>query len=314
MPLRPLYNARADTRQGGKRDDLLKKYKIIANPVAGRGKAKSAISRTQELFARRGAVYDLEFTSGPKEAGKIARAATGEFDVVVALGGDGTVNEVVQGLINTPTPLAVIPRGSGNDFAKALKIPRDLEAAVDAVFTGTERIIDAGKINDTYFANSVGIGFDAAVTRESRSIERLKGIPLYLTAVIKALGRYKPVPMTITLDDDRVSQEVFLVTVGNGTTCGGGFVLTPHAVLNDGLLDVTIVDPMGVFTVLRHLPAVFSGTIDSSPYASLRRATRVLVESSRPVPVHVDGEVYTDHATRFDIALMPRALTVIGRF
>ena len=290
------------------------KYKLIVNPTAGRGRTRAALSKTIELFAKSGVAYDLEFTIGPNEAGKIARAAREEFDAVVAIGGDGTVNEVAQGMVFSRTPLAVIPGGSGNDFARALGIPAGVEDAVKVILNNRTKTIDAGRINNTYFANSVGIGFDATVTRESRSIKRLKGIPLYLTALMKALGKYAPLPMKISINNAVIEQKVFLLAIGNGTTCGGGFRLTPDALLDDGLFDVTVVDPLGTLMLFRHLPMVFNGTIGKSQYAAMMRTRKLTIESEHPLPVHLDGEVYTAQTNHIEIEALPRALTVIGNF
>jgi YegS/Rv2252/BmrU family lipid kinase len=236
--------------------------------------------------------------------------------VVVAVGGDGTVNEVLPGMISSRRPLGIVPAGSGNDFIKSLQIPNCIEKAVDIVLEGRTRDVDAGRINGRYFANGVGIGFDAAVNRASYGINHSKrGLLLYLCALLKTLGRYDPVPLTITLNGERIQGKMFLLSIGNGTTVGGGFKLTPHARLDDGLLDVTMVKPIGLMPLLWHLPKVFQGTIDrATRYAATRRTSRLIVESAQPVPVHVDGEIFDDKGNRFEIEVVPRALTVIGGF
>lgn len=291
-----------------------KRYKLIANPAARRGGARSAISKTLELLARRGASYDLELTAGPKEAGMIARASCRGYDVIVALGGDGTVNEVVQGMVFSGTPLGVVPCGSGNDFVKSLRIPPKVEEAVEILLKGETRVIDAGRINDLYFANGVGIGFDAAVAAASRGFRRMSGLPLYLASLVKALGSYRPVPMTYTMNGQTLRQDVFILTIGNGTTCGGGFKLTPHAKVDDGILDVTVVAPMSMPAILRALPDVFRGTLERISSAAMHTAKKITVESAGPAPVHVDGEIYAGSSDRFEIEVVPKALTVIGNF
>jgi diacylglycerol kinase (ATP) len=294
----------------------MKKYKLIANPAAGRGKAREAIRQVTALFKARGAVFDLELTKAPKQAAEIARRSLGDFDVIVAVGGDGTVNEIVPAMLFSSKPLGIIPTGSGNDFIKSLGIPNNIEAAVDIVLQGETRIIDAGKINGTYFANGVGIGFDAAVNRASYEIDNSKrGLWLYLCALVRTLGRFDPVPVRITMNGGIVEQEIFLLTIGNGTTCGGGFKLTPHAKVDDGLLDVTVVKPLGIPTLLWHLPKVFLGTIDkAAKYARLARTKTLVVESPRPIPVHVDGEIFDVNGKSLEIEVVPHSLTVIGSF
>jgi len=292
-----------------------KKYKLIANPAAGRGKAPAVVLRAVEAFKKRGLLFDLELTQGPRDAAKIARRARTDFDVIVAIGGDGTISEIVPGMLFSGKPLAIIPGGSGNDFVKSLHIPNNIEQAVDIIIRGTTREIDAGKINGAYFANAVGFGFDAAVNQASYAINHSKrGLLLYLCALIKTLGKYDPIMLKITMNGETLDQETFLLAIGNGTTVGGGFMLTPHAKLDDQLLDVTLVKPLRVPALLWHLPKVFRGTFDRVKYASLRRTERVVVETRGPVPIHIDGEVYAGNDRRFTIEVAPRALTIIGNF
>lgn len=291
-----------------------KRYKLIANPTARRGGARSAISKVMELLTSRGVAYDLELTGGPREAGRIAKAACRDYDVIVAVGGDGTVNETAQGMVFSGKPLGVIPCGSGNDFVKSLNVPTRVEDAVEILLRGKMKVIDAGRINELYFANGVGIGFDAAVTVASRSFRRIKGFPLYLAAIVKALGRFRPVLMTVGMNGQALRQDIFMLTIGNGTTCGGEFRLTPHAQVDDGILDVTVVKPMSIPAVLHALPHVLRGTIEKVPYAAMYTATRITVESEATVPVHVDGEIYRGSSNRFEIEVVPRALNVIGNF
>jgi YegS/Rv2252/BmrU family lipid kinase len=290
----------------------MKKYKLIANPATRRGNTQLIISRTLELLAKRGVSYDLELTAGPKEAGKIARAACRDHDVIIAIGGDGTVNEVVQGMVFSDTPLGIIPGGTGNDFVRSLHIPNRLEQAVDIVLAGQTRKIDVGKINGTYFANNVGFGFDAAVNITAKSMTGdTGGLSLYVRALIGTLGKYRPVQLTIAMNNRTIDQETFLLSIGNGTTCGGGFKLTPHAMLDDQLLDVTLVKPLPLASLLWHFPKVFLGTIDRVSYASHERTSELTIRSNGPVPIHVDGEIFPGDETSYTISIVPRALTVI---
>lgn len=290
----------------------MKKYKLIANPAARRGNTQLIISRTLELLAKRGVAYDLELTAGPKEAGLIARAACRDHDVIVAIGGDGTVNEVVQGMVFSDTPLGIIPGGTGNDFIRSLRIPNDLEQAVDIVLAGQTRRIDVGKINNTYFANNTGFGFDAAVNITAGSMGGgAGGLSLYLRALVKTLGKYRPVQLTVAMNGRTFDQETFLLSIGNGTTCGGGFKLTPQAKLDDQLLDVTLLKPLPLASLLWHFPKVFLGTIDRVSYASLERTSELIITSTGPVPIHVDGEIFPGNEGSYTVTMIPRALTVI---
>ncbi len=294
----------------------MKKYKLIMNPAAGRGKASSLALRAFERFRSQGVSFSAEQTNMPGDGARIARQALRDHDVIVAVGGDGTINEVIQGMLFSERPLGIIPAGSGNDFIKALGIPNHIEEAVTILMQGKTRRIDAGSINGRFFANAVGIGFDAAVNRASYRINHSKrGLLLYLLALMKTLGRYDPVGMTITMNGKAETKDFFLLTAGNGTTVGGGFKLTPRAKLDDGLLDITMVQPIGLLPLLWHLPKVFLGTIDRvKRYVETDRTSRLVVESSMHVPVHVDGELYGAGETRFEIEIHQKAITVIGNW
>ncbi|HSQ78886.1 MAG TPA: diacylglycerol kinase family protein [Nitrospirota bacterium] len=293
-----------------------KKYKLIANPAAGRGRSRETVLRVRELLKDRGVEFDLELTKGPRDAAIIARKALKEFDVIVAIGGDGTVNEIMPGMLFSEKPLGIVPAGSGNDFIKSVGIPNNIDKAVAMLLKGKAGSIDVGKINGTYFANGVGIGFDAAVNRASYTINHSKrGFFLYFCALLQTLGKYDAVPLSITINGEIFSQSTFLLTVGNGTTVGGGFKLTPRAKVDDGLLDVTIVKPLALPVLLWHLPKVFLGTIERvKKYAILLRTEKLTVMATGPVPVHVDGEIYGKGETRFEIEVVPKALMVIGKF
>jgi diacylglycerol kinase (ATP) len=292
------------------------KYKLIMNPAAGRRNAAVHALRAFERFPARGATFSAEQTRAPGDAGRIAREALRDHDVIVAVGGDGTVNEVVQGMIFSDRPLGIIPAGSGNDFIKSLGIPNNIEKAAQIIMRGITRRIDAGRVNGRYFANAVGIGFDAVVNRASYGIRHAKGgLLLYLCALVKTLGRYQAVTMTVTMNGRSDSGDLFLLTAGNGTTVGGGFRLTPRARLDDGLLDVTRIKPIALLPLLWHLPKVFLGAIERVPaYAVMDRTPHLIVESSGPVPVHLDGEIYSGDETRFEIEIVPRAITAIGNW
>ena len=294
----------------------MKKYKLIANPAAGTHRSRHIAAQVVELLGQRKVEFDLEFTAAPKHAAEIALRSCKDFEAIVAIGGDGTIHEIAGAMLDCDIPLGIIPAGSGNDLIKSLGIPNDVRAAVDILTAGQARVIDAGTINGLCFVNVVGIGFDAAVNHNSHGFRwPASGLLRYVMALITTLGTYSPLPLTVTIDGTATTQDLFLLTIGNGTTCGGGFRLTPHARLDDGLLDVTFVKPISVPRLLWHLPKVFRGTLERvERYASMKRVTKLRIESTEPVPVHVDGEVYRGDTSRLDIEVIPNALTVIGNF
>ncbi len=295
----------------------MKKYTLIANPHAGRGRAGRIAAEVVRLFNDRKVRYDLETTTGPGDAGNMAAAAcaSDDVDAIISIGGDGTLNEIIQKAVYTAKPIGVVPAGSGNDFTKVLNTPHKLAEIIDMILAGRTKIIDAGKMNKRYFANNVGIGFDAAVNYNSRSVTLFKsGLAVYLCALLKTLSHYKPLPMKIAINGEAFDQNLFLVSIGNGTTCGGGFKLTPHAKIDDQLLDVTMVMPLTLPQLIRHFPKVFQGTIDRTRHAVTRRTQKLTIESAHPLPLHVDGEIYALEGNTCEISVAPNALTVIGNF
>ncbi len=304
-------------RQTDERHSPMKKLKLIANPSAGGGRAGRIVPEVVRLLNARGAGYDLEITTGRGDAETMAAAACSRDDIsaIVSIGGDGTMNEIVQKAVFTGKPVAIVPAGSGNDFSKVLNTPKALEGIVDMILAGRTKVIDAGRMNKRYFANGVGIGFDAAVNYNTRKVRWVKaGLAVYFTAFLKTLNQYRPCRMKITIGGETIEQELFLVSIGNGTTCGGGFRLTPHAQIDDGLFDITMVKPLSLPRLFWHLPKVFLGTIERTHHAVTRRAPSLIVESEHPLPVQVDGEVYALEGNTCEISIVPRALTVIGNF
>lgn len=295
----------------------MNRYKLIANPHAGRGRANRIIAETVRILNTKDVRFDLEVTRGPGDAERIAAAACSraDIDAVISIGGDGTLNEVVQSAVFSGKPLGVVPAGSGNDFSKVLNMPKNLRHVVDVILQGRTKRIDAGRMNRRYFANSVGIGFDAVVNYNTRQIRWIRaGLAVYFLAFLSTIGHYKPSRMTITIDDETFDQEMFLVSVGNGTTCGGGFRLTPHALIDDHLFDITMIKPLTLPQLFRHLPKVFLGTIERTHHALTRKAAKLTVASEHPLPVQVDGEVYALEGNSCTIEVVPNALTVIGNF
>ena len=165
-------------------------YKLIANPARAGGKSKAIVLEIVELFKRRGCPSTWSLPKGRERRRRSPAGALHDFDVIVAIGGDGTVNEIIPGMLFSNKPLGIIPGGSGNDFIKSLNIPNNIGAAIEVILKGKASVIDVGKINDTYFANGVGIGFDAAVNRASYEINHSKrGLLLYLCALCKDPGK-----------------------------------------------------------------------------------------------------------------------------
>ncbi len=295
---------------------------LIVNTAAGRGRAGKVWHRIETYLARYGVEYALSYTQAPGQGVDIARrAATAGFERVVAVGGDGTTDEVANGLLlaaeeGHQAMLAVIPVGSGNDFSYAVGIPANLEKACQRLAEGRVRAVDVIQVTvdgqPRIFDNSVGIGYDADVLLETHKIESLRGFPLYLWAVFRVLATNKwPYPMHITVDGQPLPHHaVTLITVANGPRAGGGFYLTPDAKPDDGLLDVCVADQLGRLGILHLLPHAMRGTHKGKKSVTMLQARHVLIEGERGLPGHVDGEVLCTKGRRIEFEILPGRLKV----
>ncbi len=269
------------------------RYQFIANPIAGGGRAKSQVPRIIKNFTEAGADFELYTTTGPGDAVDAARqAAAGGFDVVVAIGGDGTVNEVLNGIAGSGAILAAVHGGKGNDFAQAVGMPRDIDAACAALLRGKTKAIDLGRVMDRYFINSVGVGFDAVVAhRVNQGVKLFRGVSAYIYTVFKTLTTYAPVQMEVTLDDTSFTMHPMLVAVGIGQAYGGGMRIVPDAIQDDGLFDVCVIDRTGRLELAYHFPKVFKGNHTRMKQTSMYRSKEVKLQLSAVHPLHMEGEI-----------------------
>jgi len=289
------------------------RYAVILNPYAGRGRGAKLRPRLLEFLRSRGWLFDFYETRGPGHASELAGVAARKADILVIVGGDGTVNEVVNGLIKekVPRPLGLIPIGSGNDFSRMFGIPRKPKEAVEVIEEGKARPIDVGWANGRYFPNGLGIGFDAWVTHESNKVQNLRGMAIYLYAVFKCALSYKAPHMTIRWSNQCLEGRIFFVTVGNGVSLGGGFLLTPRALNDDGLFDICVVESLKKHEIFLHLPKALKGTHDRIPQTHMFRTDHIVIESRDGLAAHVDGEILTMDTPRIEARIVPQALEVI---
>ncbi len=261
-----------------------------------------------------GAGYGLSVTSGPGEAVKLAALAAKEADVVVAVGGDGTVNEVVNGIYGRGATLGIIPVGSGNDFIKMLPIPTDAGQALGLMFEGAEHEVDLGIINDRLFVNSVGIGIDAAVARTMNQTGWLPGKAAYHYGVLTNLFFYRCKTIRWSADGEAGETKSLLAAVMNGTTYGGDFNVAPKARCDDGLLDLIIAGRFGLFGRARCLPAFKKGKHLALPKVTWRRSKKIRIASEAVLPIQTDGELLSTYGagTEVEIEVIAGGLKVIA--
>lgn len=297
---------------------------FIYNPAADRGRAGRRVAELRALTDTDGATWVA--TARPGHATELAaRAGADGGATVVAVGGDGTVHEVVNGLMQVDAArrpaMGVVPLGSGNDFAFGAGVPADAEQALRRVLQGGRRRVDVASVTDgqgrrEYWDNSLGIGFDAAVNIQSRRIHRLHGFAMYLTATLRSiLSNFDSPHMSLTVDGRTWEQPVLMLTLGNGPREGGGFRTTPAARMDDGKLDYVVIDPVSRLTMLRVLPTVMQGTHGRFPFVRLGTFTRLHLRADRALPVHSDGELFAPYEAdvrELTVAVEPGAIELVG--
>ena len=317
----------------------MKKYKVILNPVAGHGNGLKSRPAIQRLLAGHKLDYDLAQTECAGHALELTRQAAAEgYAVIVAAGGDGTVNEVINGLMeikqsgSTPPVLGILCTGRGNDLAYSLGIPVELDSACQALADDRRRWIDVGRLSSDvdgrgktvplrgvipqgrYFGNCVGIGFDAIGTIEAAKLPRWGGFASFLVAILRTVFLYNHAPLAaIEFNGQTITQRSLMISIMNGKQIGGGgFVMAPDSQPDDGLLDLCIAEQMGSFAVLRMVPYFMKGTQATQPTIKTARTERVVVASQDgPLPAHTDGEIICTEGMRLEVELLPRQIEVI---
>lgn len=289
---------------------------LIVNPRAGHGAGARLGQAVAAELGRLGLPCVAQFTAMPGDAGALTGAAlaTGTATVVVA-GGDGTFNEAANGFVGAAgagQALGLVPLGTGNDFCKALGIPADWRAACARIAAGRLKSVDAGRCNGRVFVNGVGAGFDARVALEASRVRWVRGAPVYLVALAKALLLRHATPgARITHDGGTLEGPVTLVVTMNGTHFGGVFPIAPDASIDDGLLELLVAPALTRRGILRLLPYLLRGTHTTRPGITHLRTGRVRVEFDQPVVLQADGEILDTEAVRVDVTVEPGALRLL---
>ncbi len=302
---------------------------VILNPISGHGAGARLWPAIQAALQASGIDLDLAQTSIPRQAIAVAEQAKRDgYETLIAIGGDGTVNEVVNGLMRASkeTPcgaLGIIPVGSGNDFCRTLGLHGDWRDAVQHLVGGRRKWIDVGKIRCDapahgyaagahYFVNAIDTGFGAQTAQHAHDFPFLTGMPMYLAAIFKTLLYYSIPHLKIALDDKLIEQQSTMVSVNNGRQMGGGFKMAPTASLDDGLLDVIIADGLGRLGILSLLPKVMRGTHIGDPRVKFAQASRVVIDSPDPLVIEADGEVPFVDAHHLQVEILPKHVQVIA--
>ena len=306
----------------------MKPYHIIVNPISGRGAGLASVPLIETGMNQRGLEFDLTITDGPGHGIELARqSAQAGYSVVVAVGGDGTINEVVNGLMLAKTnqasacALGVIPVGRGNDFAFGAGIPHDPEEAMNLLKADHRQWIDVGKVsgglfpNGRYFGNGVGIGFDAVVGFEALKLKKLSGFPSYIVAALKTIFLYYRAPLLqLDLDGKVQTLNSLMVSIMNGRRMGGGFIMAPAGRMDDGYFSLCIVAQVSRRAIFPLILQFMKGTQASHPAVQMVTARQVKVKALQgSLPAHSDGETLCEAGDQLALEIFHQQIAVIGQ-
>jgi|YelNatPaOPRAMG01_1025707.scaffolds.fasta_scaffold00033_32 YegS/Rv2252/BmrU family lipid kinase len=266
------------------------KYHVLVNPVANHGKGRNLFSYIKNLFIREKLNFDIEFTKGKdKTIEQVENALANGANIIVAAGGDGTINEVINGLKGRGV-LGILPIGRGNDIALSLKIPRNLERAIKILKEGKHFKMDLGMVDGRYFVGITGIGFDAEVNISANKM-KLKGSLGYILSVFTTLKKYKAKECEISFDGIKWKGEITLVAIGNTKNYGGGMKILPNSKLDDGYFDICIIEKVSPLELILYFPLIFIGKHTINPHVKMFRAKEVKVKGPKNLMATMDGEL-----------------------
>lgn len=277
--------------------------KLIYNPAAGRGRARRHVREAEARLRERGARVDCHASSSPDDLVRVAaESSRAGYDRVVVCGGDGTLNLAVREFDLGRGTMAVIPMGSGDDFARVTGVPRNVRAACDNVLDGVVREYDVAAANQLRYLGVAGLGFDSEVAEYANTrVRLLRGPAVYLYAILRVLPKFTPRAVRISSEAGVREEEIMFAAIGNTRQYGGGIRITPDARPDDGQLDLCLVHRTTRAELLKTLPKAYSGAHVKSPFVETARGAAFCFESARPMAVYADGEPLTTTPVRFAI-------------
>lgn len=288
-----------------------KRIVFVVNPISGTQGKKAILKWIDERIDRSIYDYSIVKTEYAGHASQIAAAAVRDsVDVVVAIGGDGTINEIARSLVHTDTALGIIPCGSGNGLARHLRIPMEPKAAIDIINQGEQLCIDYGKINNIPFFCTCGVGFDAFVSLKFADSGK-RGLLTYLENTLHESLTYQPETYEIENEEGTVKHQAFLIACGNASQYGNNAYITPQASLMDGLMDITVIEPFTVLDVPSLSFQLFNKTIDQNSRVKTMRARKIRIHRAQEGVLHFDGDPLMA-GKELDIEIIPKGLRVVA--
>ena len=303
------------------------KYMVIVNPIAGRGHAKKVIPQIEAGLSKHGLEFELMLTERPWHAADLAElAAQHEYDVLVVASGDGTANEALNGLMRarehgyTKTVLALLPVGNGNDMGYGLGIRGQLDENIATLAKNQRRKIDIGFVkggdypDGRYFANGIGIGFDATVGFVAVKIRWVRGLLAYLIAVIQTIFIYYKFPtVEISFNGSSFTQPSLMISIMNGQRMGGGFYMAPQGDPTDGQFDLCIASEAGRARIFGLIPYFLKGTQAGQPEITTGRTNKITIKALQGIlPAHCDGETLCEQGQEISVEIIPAAIDFIS--
>jgi len=306
------------------------KYYVIVNPTSGRGTGEKAVPEIEKWLKAYNLDYTLVRTERPWHAADLAQHAACEgYQVVVAASGDGTINEIMNGLMRARqqgcvnTALATLSIGTGNDFAASMGLPLTLTESLQMLKEDKRRKIDIGRatirkgaeVSERYFGNGIGIGFDAMVGFEAIKVRWAVGLIPYLIGVMKTIFLYFNAPrVRMTIDDVTHEQPSLMTSIMNGRRMGGGFMMAPNGKPDDGYLDLCIATEASRLRLFQLIPYFLKGTQEGQPEIQMKRARKITVTAltDKKLPAHADGEMLCVDGDEISAEILPGALEIIS--
>ena len=282
----------------------------IINPISGVGSKRKIPKMIETAFASGNCCVEISFTEYPGHASELTRKALDKgANCVIAVGGDGTVNEIARAMLHSGAVLGIIPKGSGNGLARELHIPMDVRRAIDLIVKGHVSTIDCCKANGRVFFCTCGVGFDAAVSQKFAG-EKRRGSLTYIKNTVEEYLSYKPEPYELLIDNQTVKEKAFLVACGNASQYGNNAFIAPHANIQDGKMDITILSPFGPLDIAPLAIQLFTKQIDRNSKIKTFKGKEVTIIRQNPGVMHLDGEpIMAD--SRIEISVLPKSLNVL---
>ena len=283
---------------------------LIVNPSAGGGRAAKRLPEVEAALRARGIAFRVARTESMEHARELARSALANGEVAAAMGGDGIVGAVAGELKQTDGTLAVIPGGRGNDFARKLGIPSEVNGACDVLVHGTPRLVDVALAGDRAYLGIASAGFDSDCQDITNSTRLKLGSLVYVYGMLRALGSWRPANWEVTIDGESHAFRGWSVAVANSGVFGGGMYLVPEASLEDGVLDVVLTAESTKRHYLASVPKVFKGTHVTDPSLTFLRGREITFQADRPFTAYADGDPIADLPATFRV--LPRSLRVLA--